>query len=59
MAGAYPEVRWDKYHIDILRALRAFSLLLSRWSSPPTCSAIVLFDLGPACTGFDRHPRRH
>ena len=39
VAGAYPDVRWDQYHIDILTA--HFVLNPDRFDvvSPPTCSA--------------------
>ena len=40
MAEAYPEVRWDKYHIDILTANFVLHIRTgSTSSSDPTCSA--------------------
>ena len=39
MAKRYPDVRFDKYHIDILAAHFVLTRTGSTWSSPPTCSA--------------------
>lgn len=51
MAGAYPEVRWDKYHIDILTA--RFVLSPERFDVVVASNLFgdILSDLGPACTG--------
>jgi tartrate dehydrogenase/decarboxylase/D-malate dehydrogenase len=51
MAKAYPDVKWNKFHIDILSALFVLK--------PDTFNVVVasnlfgdiLSDLGPACTG--------
>ena len=51
MAEAYPEVRWDKYHIDILTAN---FVLHPDWFDVVVGSNLfgdILSDLGPACTG--------
>jgi tartrate dehydrogenase/decarboxylase/D-malate dehydrogenase len=51
MATHYPEVRWDKYHIDILTA---FFVLHPDWFDVVVGSNLfgdILSDLGPACTG--------
>jgi tartrate dehydrogenase/decarboxylase / D-malate dehydrogenase len=51
MAGNYPEVRWDKYHIDILTAQ---FVLHPDWFDVVVASNLfgdILSDLGPACTG--------
>ncbi|OWJ66716.1 tartrate dehydrogenase [Inquilinus limosus] len=51
MAKAYPEVRWDKYHIDILTAQ---FVLHPDWFDVVVASNLfgdILSDLGPACTG--------
>jgi tartrate dehydrogenase/decarboxylase/D-malate dehydrogenase len=51
MARAYPDVRWDKYHIDILTA--RFVLSPDRFDVVVASSLFgdILSDLGPACTG--------
>ena len=51
MAGNYPEVRWDKYHIDILTA--RFVLSPERFDVVVASNLFgdILSDLGPACTG--------
>lgn len=51
MAKAYPEVRWDKYHIDILCA--HFVLNPDRFDVVVASNLFgdILSDLGPACTG--------
>ncbi|MEB0134006.1 tartrate dehydrogenase [Actimicrobium sp. CCC2.4] len=51
MARQYPEVRWDKYHIDILTAN---FVLHPDWFDVVVGSNLfgdILSDLGPACTG--------
>ncbi|HEV2559284.1 MAG TPA: tartrate dehydrogenase [Microvirga sp.] len=51
MAKAYPEVKWDKYHIDILTA---HFVLHPDWFDVVVASNLfgdILSDLGPACTG--------
>ena len=51
MAKAYPDVRWDKYHIDILTAN---FVLHPDWFDVVVASNLfgdILSDLGPACTG--------
>jgi len=51
MAKAYPAVRWDKYHIDILTAQ---FVLHPDWFDVVVASNLfgdILSDLGPACTG--------
>ena len=51
MAEAYPAVRWDKYHIDILTAQ---FVLHPDWFDVVVASNLfgdILSDLGPACTG--------
>ena len=51
MACRYPEVRWDKYHIDILAAN---FVLHPDWFDVVVGSNLfgdILSDLGPACTG--------
>jgi len=51
MAPGYPEVRWDKYHIDILTAN---FVLHPDWFDVVVASNLfgdILSDLGPACTG--------
>ncbi|KGM35678.1 tartrate dehydrogenase [Inquilinus limosus] len=51
IAKAYPEVRWDKYHIDILTAQ---FVLHPDWFDVVVASNLfgdILSDLGPACTG--------
>lgn len=51
MAAAYPDVRWDKYHIDILCA--HFVLNPDRFNVVVASNLFgdILSDLGPACTG--------
>ncbi|HJW02255.1 MAG TPA: tartrate dehydrogenase [Azospira sp.] len=51
MAKDYPEVRWDKYHIDILAA--HFVLSPDRFDVVVASNLFgdILSDLGPACTG--------
>jgi tartrate dehydrogenase/decarboxylase/D-malate dehydrogenase len=51
MATSYPDVRWDKYHIDILTAQ---FVLHPDWFDVVVASNLfgdILSDLGPACTG--------
>ncbi len=51
MAGQYPDVRWDKYHIDILCA---HFVQHPDWFDVVVASNLfgdILSDLGPACTG--------
>ncbi|WP_153147853.1 tartrate dehydrogenase [Dechloromonas sp. H13] len=51
MAEHYPDVRWDKYHIDILSA--RFVLSPERFDVVVASNLFgdILSDLGPACTG--------
>ena len=51
MAKSYPDVRWDKYHIDILSA--HFVLNPDRFDVVVASNLFgdILSDLGPACTG--------
>ena len=51
MAKAFPDVRWDKYHIDILTA--HFVLHPDRFDVVVASNLFgdILSDLGPACTG--------
>jgi tartrate dehydrogenase/decarboxylase/D-malate dehydrogenase len=51
MAQSYPDVKWDKYHIDILTAL--FVLKPDRFNVVVGSNLFgdILSDLGPACTG--------
>jgi len=51
MAKAYPDVKWDKYHIDILAA--HFVLNPDRFNVVVASNLFgdILSDLGPACTG--------
>lgn len=51
MAPSYPEVRWDKYHIDILAA--RFVLSPERFDVVVASNLFgdILSDLGPACAG--------
>jgi tartrate dehydrogenase/decarboxylase/D-malate dehydrogenase len=51
MAKDYPEVDWDKYHIDILTA--RFVLSPDRFDVVVASNLFgdILSDLGPACTG--------
>jgi tartrate dehydrogenase/decarboxylase/D-malate dehydrogenase len=51
MAQSYPDVRWDKFHIDILTAN---FVLHPDWFDVVVGSNLfgdILSDLGPACTG--------
>jgi tartrate dehydrogenase/decarboxylase / D-malate dehydrogenase len=51
VAKSYPDVRWDKYHIDILSA---HFVLHPDWFDVVVGSNLfgdILSDLGPACTG--------
>ena len=51
MAPSYPDVRWDKYHIDILTA---HFVRNPDWFDVVVASNLfgdILSDLGPACTG--------
>ncbi len=51
MGAAYPDVKWDKYHIDILCAQ---FVLHPDWFDVVVASNLfgdILSDLGPACTG--------
>ncbi|MBP7335240.1 tartrate dehydrogenase [Niveispirillum sp.] len=51
MATHYPDVRWDKYHIDILAA---HFVQHPDWFDVVVASNLfgdILSDLGPACTG--------
>lgn len=51
IAQAYPDVRWDKYHIDILCA---HFVQHPDWFDVVVASNLfgdILSDLGPACTG--------
>jgi len=51
MAKSYPDVAWDKYHIDILTA--QFVLNPQRFNVVVASNLFgdILSDLGPACTG--------
>jgi len=52
MAKKYPNVKWDKYHIDILTA--TFRAAPPDWFDVVVGSNLfgdILSDLGPACTG--------
>jgi tartrate dehydrogenase/decarboxylase/D-malate dehydrogenase len=51
VAKSYPDVRWDKYHIDILCA--HFVLNPDRFDIVVASNLFgdILSDLGPACTG--------
>jgi tartrate dehydrogenase/decarboxylase/D-malate dehydrogenase len=51
MAKAYPDIAWDKYHIDILTA--HFVLNPDRFDVVVASNLFgdILSDLGPACTG--------
>lgn len=51
VAADYPDVEWDKYHIDILTAL--FVLHPDRFDVVVASNLFgdILSDLGPACTG--------
>jgi tartrate dehydrogenase/decarboxylase/D-malate dehydrogenase len=51
MAQNYPDIKWDKYHIDILAAQ---FVLHPEWFDVVVASNLfgdILSDLGPACTG--------
>ena len=51
MAKTYPDIRWDKYHIDILAA---HFVQHPDWFDVVVASNLfgdILSDLGPACTG--------
>ena len=51
MAQSFPDVTWDKYHIDILAAN---FVLHPDWFDVVVASNLfgdILSDLGPACTG--------
>jgi len=51
MAANYPDLKWDKYHIDILVAQ---FVLHPEWFDVVVASNLfgdILSDLGPACTG--------
>jgi tartrate dehydrogenase/decarboxylase/D-malate dehydrogenase len=51
MAKAYPDVQWDKFHIDILTA---HFVKNPNWFDVVVASNLfgdILSDLGPACTG--------
>ncbi|HZW20185.1 tartrate dehydrogenase [Noviherbaspirillum sp.] len=51
MGEAYPEVKWDKYHVDILAA--RFVLSPERFDVVVASNLFgdILSDLGPACAG--------
>ena len=51
MASHYPEIRWDKQHIDILCA--RFVMQPERFDVVVASNLFgdILSDLGPACTG--------
>jgi tartrate dehydrogenase/decarboxylase / D-malate dehydrogenase len=51
MAKNFPDIKWDKYHIDILSAL--FVLKPDRFNVVVASNLFgdILSDLGPACTG--------
>jgi tartrate dehydrogenase/decarboxylase/D-malate dehydrogenase len=51
MGEAYPDVKWDKYHVDILAA--RFVLSPERFDVVVASNLFgdILSDLGPACTG--------
>lgn len=51
MAAAYPDVRWDKHHIDIMAA--RFVLRPEQFDVVVASNLFgdILSDLGPACTG--------
>jgi hypothetical protein len=54
MGANYPDVKWDKYHIDILTA--RFVLHPGRFDVVVASNLFgdILSDLGPACTGTAR-----
>src|SRR5215203_1816235 len=51
MAKSFPDIKWDKYHIDILSAL--FVLRPDKFNVVVASNLFgdILSDLGPACTG--------
>ncbi len=51
IAGQYPDIKWDQYHIDILAA--RFVLSPDRFDVVVASNLFgdILSDLGPACTG--------
>lgn len=51
MAPTFPEVRWDKYHIDILTARFVLSPELFDVVVASNLFGDILSDLGPACAG--------
>ncbi len=51
MAKQYPDVRWDKYHIDILSARFVLSPDLFDVVVGSNLFGDILSDLGPACAG--------
>ncbi len=51
VADAYPDVRWDQYHIDILAARFVLSPDLFDVVVASNLFGDILSDLGPACTG--------
>jgi tartrate dehydrogenase/decarboxylase/D-malate dehydrogenase len=51
VARQYPDVRWDKYHIDILAARFVLSPELFDVVVGSNLFGDILSDLGPACTG--------
>lgn len=51
MAANYPDVRWDKYHIDILAAHFVLNPHLFDVVVASNLFGDILSDLGPACTG--------
>jgi len=51
MAKQYPDVRWDKYHIDILAARFVLSPELFDVVVGSNLFGDILSDLGPACAG--------
>lgn len=51
MARHYPDVRWDKYHIDILTAHFVLNPHLFDVVVGSNLFGDILSDLGPACTG--------
>ncbi|MBP6020400.1 MAG: tartrate dehydrogenase [Burkholderiaceae bacterium] len=51
MAPDFPDVRWDKYHIDILAARFVLTPELFDVVVASNLFGDILSDLGPACTG--------
>lgn len=51
MGGEFPEVRWDKYHIDILTARFVLTPDLFDVVVASNLFGDILSDLGPACAG--------